>query len=121
MNSLQLNIEGSDGVKKPQNYQREWENYRVINRNFLFLCVGFFVLVLLTELIGKTIGKQTFYLYILLIYGLIVFYFSIKLKFWKCPECGEHFHKRSILGWMFSKNCLHCGLPKYEGSIYKKL
>lgn len=39
----------------------------------------------------------------------------LRYIFWPCPECGRPFHATLLTGaWLFVRQCVHCGLPKWE-------
>lgn len=104
------------------NYQQKWENYRSINQNFwLFFIVGILLLlVFLTGFFEKFFNDESYFILLLGISLIISSYFGLRLQYWSCPQCGKSFHKKLFYSWMYSAKCLHCGLPKYEGSIFKK-
>jgi hypothetical protein len=38
---------------------------------------------------------------------------DFRLRYWRCPRCGEHFFSKWWYGNPLARRCAHCGLPKY--------
>ena len=103
-------------------YQKEWEEYKKRQKTFWLVCLGYIPLVLVIlplEYISKTDTAIGFVLSLLFVIFLLVFaFYSIKLQFWKCPQCEKSFHNTWWRSNIFSRKCLHCKLPKYQGSTF---
>lgn len=123
MSSL-LKIKDFDNLEKTPNYQREWDTYRLLNRNSWTIQIGISVLVLLfyfTDVFNLLHKSEFYFITLLGILFLPSFYYGKKLQNWKCPKCKNNFHSKGIFStWAWTKYCMHCNLPKYEGSIFKK-
>ena len=122
MSGLQLEIKNSNKIEEQINYQRKWEDYKILNRNFYVAEISIAAFLLCT-IIG--IFNPVFYsiLYSFILFGVIfvpLVYVAKKLENWKCPQCNEKFHRSYNKTWLLAKKCMNCGLPKYEGSIFRK-
>ena len=38
---------------------------------------------------------------------------GFRLTYWRCPSCGKAFFARLLVGNLFARRCLHCGLRKW--------
>lgn len=112
-----------DNEKYP--YQTAWENYR--DRQTLFILgflglipfIFFFVKISQYLFNGTSVGGVDLRLAGFIFYALILGVLGLRLQFWKCPRCEKAFHNSTLSHNIFSSQCLHCKLPKYEGSNLK--
>jgi hypothetical protein len=101
-------------------YQNEWEEYKRRQKTFWLVFLGFIPFILLingvsNELFGKFPSG-----YEIGLVGFVIAWSicSIRFQYWKCPNCGKSFHRKWWWTNIFSSKCLHCKLPKYEGSTF---
>jgi len=98
-----------------------WDKYRAIRKAFWISVLWFFVCCLgsqiLPPIIPCTIGKYLPSWLGACVLFLPAFVFSTLLQHYKCPRCGKSFFYDGVwLAW--TKNCLHCHLPKWEEAGY---
>ena len=122
MNSLTLKTQKSNNIEKQPNYQRDWEGYKILKRNFYVAetsVVAFLVCIIAG--LFSSVFYSIFYSFLLLVIILLPLVFvAKKLENWKCPQCNEKFHRKFNKTWLLAKKCMNCNLPQYEGSIFKK-
>jgi hypothetical protein len=103
-------------------YQKEWEEYKKRQKVFWLVFLCFIPFILLFRLIGNLfqsltssgdIGSLGF-----IVFGIVWTICGIRLQYWKCPQCGKAFHTKWYWNNILSSKCLHCKLPKYEGSTF---
>ena len=118
MNNFLVN---NENLKKVPNYQGQWDDYCNISRNFRFFGIGTFVFFFIFQYLNDLLQIPFYFLFLLVISGAVVVFYASKLRNWECPQCLEKFHtENSGKAQIFSKQCVNCNLPQYEGSIYKK-
>lgn len=111
-------------MMKTTNYQRDWEQYRFNYRNFKLFFAGSAAAFFLPFMIGLVDKNFSNLFYLLIPAGIFLVasvYYVLRLQTWNCPKCKKTFHRSEFYTWSYSSKCLHCGLRKYEGSIFKKL
>lgn len=121
---LQLNFENSGRMMKIFNYQKAWEHYRYMHRNFWLSFIGSAVAFFLPFIIGLVDKHFSNLIYLSIPSGAFFAasaYYVLRLQTWNCPKCKNTFHRNDFYTWSYSSKCLHCGLRKYEGSIFKSL
>lgn len=114
-------------MEKKHLYQTQWKDYLFRERLFWSCAVLLAPVVLsglfLSHLVGDSTSLQQ------VIYGVYLALFSFLamscflLAFWKCPQCKKKFLIRGGLSGgneLFATKCVHCDLPKFEGSSYKE-
>lgn len=104
-------------------YQKEWENWR--RRNLFFWSSFFGVLLVglletyVAEHLPETARKAVVCLMFLSWTTVIIA--LVRFQMWDCPRCKEpYFHIFKKVNVRADFKCRHCGLPKYEGSSFKK-
>jgi hypothetical protein len=89
-----------------QNHEKRWGQLSMMQLAALALLVGF-------ALLGGAMWRAAGLLgwFILLAPFLILGYF---IDNWKCPRCGNQFHRRGKYGWtlIYRTKCANCGLPR---------
>ena len=121
---LQIKFENSVRIIKSQNFQGDWEQYRLLYRNFKLFFVGSAAAFFLPFVIGLVDKNFSNLFYLSIPAGIFLVasaYYVLRLQSWNCPKCKNTFHRNEFYTWSYSSKCLHCGLRKYEGSIFKKL
>lgn len=99
------------------NYEEQWQEYRK-RRNLLLF--SFLAYVPVIGSIGFLMVKflHTEVPVYILAFSWMAFYAisGFRFQLFRCPRCG----KRFFLKWWnrnpFVRKCVHCGLPKFEGS-----
>ena len=104
-------------------YQKQWQDYKRRRVTFWLVFVSYIpFMFLFVGVLGNLIKNSSFSGDIGFI-GFIFFGFvwticGLRLQYWKCPRCGKAFHTKWWWNNIFSSKCLHCKLPKYEGSSF---
>jgi hypothetical protein len=65
--------------------------------------------------VGASISGFPFYI-CGLAWMVIVVVLSFRRRAFRCPRCGKHFFASWWFYNDFARKCVHCGLPKWEGS-----
>jgi hypothetical protein len=91
-------------------YAEKWKEYKR-RRNILLLAM--FSLFPLSWLISK-IWNGAFHGVFILAWFITCIGLAVRLLCWKCPYCGKPFFISAWASFIFSPQCLHCGLPKWS-------
>ena len=90
-----------------------WKRYRILKRaGLLGVFLYLFPTITLAWLGQIDMRSRTKYALIFawMIFGVVM------LTLWhevKCPRCGQRFYAKGMEFWQMTRECLHCGLPKY--------
>lgn len=105
------------------NYRRQWQKYRLFTilwpLSFAsFIPTSVYVLPWLASrgLIPSRnpVSSRPAY-WILMIPGATFVYFFDRMLNFLCPRCGRPFFKKSWYSTKaFARECVHCGLPKFD-------
>jgi len=98
-------------------YEQQWLEYKRRRDFFLFVFVGYGVIVgAISYLTQGWIHNHE----LTNVLGFTWFLFTIiavgRVQVWHCPRCGERFFMKSVWHNIFAGSCLHCGLEKYADS-----
>lgn len=97
-------------------YAEQWQYYSELKGWAVIVIAAGFPFVVVVLFIANLLFKD---IRILPFWGLIASAFisaTIQRKYynWPCPRCGSAFHRRDHIRNLWSSECLHCGLPKWE-------
>jgi len=90
-----------------------WQEYKQ-KKNFCFtICLGGFIAAVIISLLIPRIAPMA---------GAFWFIGSVwstmSLSYFKCPRCGKPFIIKESGGYNgFTRECLNCGLPKWENPV----
>src|SRR5271157_3457985 len=91
-----------------------WEGYRKRRNMFLFAFLGYvpivFVIAMATERLFHNITPAS-----VVAIGWMIFFAvaGIRYQTFRCPRCGKWFFAKWWYHNIFTRRCVHCGLPKY--------
>jgi hypothetical protein len=115
-------------VGNMNDYSGNWRRYRKVN--ILGVLLGLSGLIVMAGLIyfnnnlffDKN-GSPVLGVVLIVIWGAAMATIAIRAHWWRCPRCGKRF---GILGmrkaqgpwsWgIYSRKCVHCGLPRYANT-----
>jgi hypothetical protein len=101
-------------------YQRQWEEYRERQVIFWLVFIAYLpAMILLTEISKRVFQNESVVFAGFCVFALGWGFCGYRLSFWKCPRCAKSFHLTWWWQNIFATKCLHCKLPKYEGSTLK--
>jgi antibiotic biosynthesis monooxygenase (ABM) superfamily enzyme len=93
-------------------FDAAWADYRRRRQFFGVWLGGFPVAIAIVKLLPPKPGEFVFsILSVLLIAAFVVV--AIRLLFFRCPRCGNTFFLDCLRRDLFSRRCIHCGLPKW--------
>jgi hypothetical protein len=104
-------------------YQKDWEEYKRRQKAFWLVFLGyipfmFLFNVVLADLFRVFSFGENVSFFCFIVFGVVWIICGIRLQYWKCPQCRNSFHAKWWWRNIFSSKCLHCKLPKYEGSSF---
>lgn len=100
-------------------YQKEWKEYR---KRQIILIIAFVGLIPFMVLIfpfipnSYNIGGLDIRVLCIIFYVIVILVCLYRVNDWKCPRCGKSFNTIWYRRNAISDKCLHCELPRYEGS-----
>jgi hypothetical protein len=94
-------------------YPAAWNAYRRRWRLFLGSWIGLLPACLLVGVpLSGLIGSRMPFV-VVAVAGMIAMTVSTGLVIlWRCPRCGNRFHRKGTLSNCWARRCLHCGLLK---------
>ena len=98
-------------------YEQPWLEYKRRRDFFLFVFVGYGVIVGVVSYLTQGLVYNHKLTNVLgFSWFLLVLVAMGRLQVWHCPRCGERFFMKSFWHNIFTSRCLHCGLEKYADS-----
>jgi hypothetical protein len=95
-------------------YQQEWERYKTLRNQFVFVFAGAPIVFTFQYLTVK-LFHTTFPALILNICWTVLLVLSgFRMLWFPCPRCGKMFFAKWYFDDAFARRCVHCGLPKYS-------
>ena len=101
-------------------YEKQWSRYKKLKWATAISFLGFLPTVAImgfvaTEVFQKRIPDAASGVFVLLWFLSCVF-LAYFFSSWSCPRCGRPFVRyRNVALW--TKRCVHCGLPKYSDPL----
>lgn len=101
-------------------YQKEWNEFRTGKMvAYTIPLLVFFVLTAITVAIASLFGINDLLSKLILIplvpTAILALWTWGRVRYWKCPRCGDLFDYTGR-GWW--RSCRNCKLPKYYGSSW---
>jgi hypothetical protein len=94
-----------------------WENYKLRRRRFFLVWLGYIPGVLVVgHGFGALFEIAPPYAPIAAIWMAPFAVTGWQLSYFRCPACGESFFRSRLMYNPFACKCVHCGLPKWQGT-----
>ncbi len=108
-----------------EEYRAKWQQYRRQEWARWLLLVGIVPVLWASYTVHGLVGfpdsevgepslLQLTHLPFAALYVIIALNNASRLLVWRCPRCGEPFHRSRTKWSVFARHCLHCQLPKWS-------
>jgi hypothetical protein len=95
-------------------YDGSWKGYRKRRRLFWIVFLTYLPGASFIGILLERIFNSEYPIYVVAILWMIAFAVTgLRLTYWKCPRCDNHFFAKRWYVNQFARKCLHCGLPKW--------
>ncbi len=110
-------------VSDPHRFEAAWRDYRLRSRLLWIIFLSWLPFAASAEIIcqitgwlnhGRDLGSIVFPVW-------LMFWVPVGVwkSRWRCPQCGKNYFSNGWVRNEFSGCCMHCCLPKWDGSSYQ--
>lgn len=108
-----------------EEYRAKWQQYRRLQWTGSLLLIGIVPVLWASHTVHELVGfpdselgepslLQLFHVPLAALYVLIAINSASRLLAFRCPRCGDPFHRSRTKWSVLAPRCVHCQLPKWS-------